>query len=158
MSLRGFLFLNYLHERAKNNRFRVSKSVDFSRGPNRSPNKRLTHWFASYFILTQKALESNFAPCKYDVMERTTCTLIYYLRKTRIDKEGKEPYVVKIRSILCIFSPFWRIVYGRKTTSSSVHVSNIKKFFSWQITPFLDFLQDVSYFCKRERYEEIQRL
>lgn len=62
----------------------------------------------------------------------------------------KEPYVVKIRSILCIFSPFGRIVYERKTTSSSVHVSNIKKFFSWQIIPFLDFLQDVSCLCKRE--------
>lgn len=44
----------------------------------------------------QKALESNFATCKYDVMERTTCTLIYSLRKTRIDKEGKAPIYVRL--------------------------------------------------------------
>ncbi len=29
-------------------------------------------------------------------MERTTCTLIYYLRKTRIDKEGKAPIYVRL--------------------------------------------------------------
>ncbi len=28
-------------------------------------------------------------------MERTTCTLIYYLRKTRIDKEGNAPIYVR---------------------------------------------------------------
>ena len=29
-------------------------------------------------------------------MERITCTLIYYLRKTRIDKEGKAPIYVRL--------------------------------------------------------------
>ena len=29
-------------------------------------------------------------------MERTTCTLIYYLRKTRIDKDGKAPIYVRL--------------------------------------------------------------
>ena len=29
-------------------------------------------------------------------MERTTCTLIYYLRKTRIDKERKAPIYVRL--------------------------------------------------------------
>ena len=29
-------------------------------------------------------------------MERATCTLIYYLRKTRIDKEGKAPIYVRL--------------------------------------------------------------
>ncbi len=29
-------------------------------------------------------------------MERTTCSLIYYLRKTRIDKEGKAPIYVSL--------------------------------------------------------------
>lgn len=29
-------------------------------------------------------------------MERTTCTLIYSLRKTRIDKEGKAPSYVRL--------------------------------------------------------------
>ena len=31
-------------------------------------------------------------------MERTTCTLIYYLRKIRIDKKGKAPFFGKNRS------------------------------------------------------------
>ncbi len=55
-------------------------------------------------------------------MERTTCTLIYYLRKTRIDKEGKAPIYVRLtvngqRAEVCararILPQYWNQARGK---------------------------------------------
>lgn len=55
-------------------------------------------------------------------MERTTCTLIYYLRKTRIDKEGKAPIYVRLtvngqRAEVCararILPRYWNQARGK---------------------------------------------
>ena len=55
-------------------------------------------------------------------MERTTCTLIYYLRKTRIDKEGKAPIYVRLtvngqRAEVCARA---RILDGKELTAAGI--------------------------------------
>ena len=55
-------------------------------------------------------------------MERTSCSLIYYLRKTRIDKEGKAPIYA------CLFANGKRIeVYTRIRVGARHSAKLLKK-------------------------------